>query len=478
MSVFADMIKRAASSKLSIEHYFNAANMQRFVPMLAVEDYEDMEDIVCEGSDEEEDYQEILTLVEEGMNNEHKEWENDKKEFENDESNKDKKFNKPEPKQKLSGKQKKFFKKACCKPDKWREEQKDKQEVTKSSLNETAPVMGKFFKEIHVAMKQTQLLLAYSNSNDNLSEEQKKAIAMASKMDEKEARLAVKDKEENRKDDEKEKSLTIMNRLNDGNKLIDECQALNKVAIANIHVVDSMNDDFQSSSSTLRALNLAESVENTCLEIIRNTGTIRQSLLLGYEILSLKPANFNNESRKLWDAVDSGIIQIFENALKMSKVAADYFGYFLRFRQSFSYYLSANDKSLLVSTEYLQKDIRDFNKMALKFTGQVSVLGESAMKCISSCIKNTTGAKNFEDNQAKRSEAWGKYLQAKQSCDKRLSQLNDEHSELLHEKAVIEKQVATSEMVIESLKQQKQHDINLREATQQTLNTLSNMEIE
>ena len=102
MSVFGEMIKRAASSKLSIEHYFNDVRMERFVPMLAVEDYEDMEDIVCEGSDQEEDFEEILEVVQEGMENEHKEWENDKKEFEDDESNKDKTFDKPEPRQKLT----------------------------------------------------------------------------------------------------------------------------------------------------------------------------------------------------------------------------------------------------------------------------------------------------------------------------------------------------------------------------------------
>ena len=85
--------------------------MGRFVPMLAAENYKDMDDIVCEGSDKEEDFKKLLELVQKGIDSEHKQWENDKKQFEDDETNANSIFDKPEPRKKLSGKQKRFFKK-------------------------------------------------------------------------------------------------------------------------------------------------------------------------------------------------------------------------------------------------------------------------------------------------------------------------------------------------------------------------------
>ena len=193
---------------------------------------------------------------------------------------------------------------------------------------------------------------------------------------------------------------------------------------------------------------------------------------------NLKPANLNDNSRKCWDAVNSGIMQIFEDALEISKVAADYFEYFLRLKHSFSSLLSANDKSFADKNEHLQKDIRDFDKMTEKVNGQVSALGDSARKCIENFVRNTAGAENFEHNRTRRSKAWEKYLTAIQNCDKRLSELNDEHDKLFNEIIVKERHIATSKMIIESLNQQREHEMDLRAATRKTLNTLSNMEVE
>ena len=170
-------------------------------------------------------------------------------------------------------------------------------------------------------------------------------------------------------------------------------------------------------------------------------------------------------------------MHMFKNASQISKISADYFGYFLRLGQSYNYYLSANDKSLLISTEYLQKDIGDFNKMTIKFSEQVRVLDDSAMKYVDSYFRHMIRGKNFEDNRAMRFVAREKYLKAKERCDKTLSQLNNQHGELLHKITVAERQVETSKMMIKSLNQEKDHNMHLRAATRQRLNSLSEMEI-
>ena len=56
------------------------------------------------------------------------------------------------------------------------------------------------------------------------------------------------------------------------------------------------------------------------------------------------------------------------------------------------------------------------------------------MKCIESCVRNTAGAENFENNRAKRSTAREKYLKAKQLYGKRISELSAEYDEQLYYK--------------------------------------------
>ena len=498
MSVFGELIGRAGSGKLTIDTYFRDSNMQRFVPMLAVEDLTNMADLKCEGDDKEDEFDEIMEVVKTGIENEIKEWNDEKKEFENNPENDGKTFDKKEPKEKLTLKQKRFFKKACLQPNTWKQEQDDKIAITKEGLNTVSPLLGEFFDKIHIGMRQCEAILSYGNNNGQLTDEQQKAIALAQKIEQNkalDAPAANDDDDDKKADDDNdnendnddptvitdiqapnndERALQLMNGFDDKNKkLVEQNMALSKAAIVSINVVDDMKEKFSGDGNIARAKGLADGVEQTCMNIIRSTATIRQSLLLGQAILQLKPANLNDRSKQLWNAVDDGIIQIFQNALEMSKVTAEYFGYFFKFKQSFNYYIAARDKSLMLSTDHLQKDIREFDKMALNFGKQVNLLGESAMKCIESCVRNTAGAENFEKNRGDRQHKLDEYLKKKKIYDTKQMQLDAEYGDLLEKRADLKAKVASLKLVIDSLNHQINHDIDLRNTIENTLNALN-----
>ena len=494
MDTFGELIRRAGTGKLSIEQYFSDANMQRFTPILAIEDLTNMNDLICEGDEKEDEFEEIMELIKTGLEEEHKQWETEKKEFEDKEENKDKSFEqvKPEPKTKLTIKHKKFLKAVCYKPETWQTEQQEKIEVTKESLDDIAPLLGTFFERIHKTMKQAQLILTYSSNDDGLTDEQLKAIEMNTNERKEDEKLDEVEIISNPTDDlapeitdiapvesNKENEKALISRFDAaGKKMFENSVALNKAARMSINVVASMSKEFEGSPNRSRALGLAQGIEGTCLEIVRSIGTIRQSLLLGQCILRMKPANMANErSKLLWSAVDSGIIQIFSNALKMSKVAANYFGFFLKFKQSFSYYLAAKEKSLLVSTEHLQTDIREFKKLSQSFDEQVSVLGDSAMKCIEDCVENAAGAENFEKNRADRVAKLRNYLEKKKIYDKRQMELDAMYGDLLDKRADLKAKAATLELVIDSLEKQIAHDEAVRKTTEQTMAELNKIVI-
>ena len=389
MNTFGAIISRAACSNLSIEYYFDQKGMSQFVPILAKERILNMDNLICVYDDEkdEEQFNEIMDLIKDGMDEQHIQWEKDKVKFESDPKNKDKTYDKAEPPKKLLFGDKTFLKNVCYKPEKWQKEQEDMEKATKVTLNKVSPVLAQFFTNIHSAIKQAQLILSYSNVTGELTAEQQKAIETASIHDDKKDNNKndnkVDDNCDNKQmdvhvppneDEQKELNLKLMQQFDIyGQKVFEHSVALNKAAILGIHVVEDMSDEFKGS---LQAFGFAQSIQGTCMEIIRSIGQIRQSLLLAQAILKMKPSNLTDKSKLLWNSVDNGIIGLFRNALELSKVSSKYFGFFLKFQQSLCYYQDAikADSSLLVSTEYLQKDIKEFNQLSNEFSVNISKL--------------------------------------------------------------------------------------------------------
>merc|ERR1719245_2170890 len=110
----------------------------------------------------------------------------------------------------------------------------------------------------------------------------------------------------------------------------------------------------------------------------------------------MRPAKKSAESEKLWKAVDDGIVRIIKTAINMVRISSQYFGFFLRFKQSFQFYQSNEDKSLMISLQHLHKDVREFTDFQQNFSRTVKELSDEAMNCIRQCVTTQVGADNFE----------------------------------------------------------------------------------
>ena len=132
------------------------------------------------------------------------------------------------------------------------------------------------------------------------------------------------------------------------------------------------------------------------------------------------------EAKELWKAVDDGIVRIFKSAINMVRVSAQYFGYFLRFKQSFHFYQSNADKPLLISIQHLRKDVREFTSFQQNFSKTVQELSDEAMNCIRQCVSTSVGASNFEKFRNSREASLKIWLDKKKIFDKKAMDLDHE----------------------------------------------------
>jgi len=214
--------------------------------------------------------------------------------------------------------------------------------------------------------------------------------------------------------------------MNSDNILALQSRALTEASIISIEVTNSMLDDFNESDLTKRAMTVATGVEDCCMQIVKSQGTIRQSVLLAQEILKLRPAYMSKEAKVLWKAVDDGVVRIIKSAINMVKVSSQYFGFFMRFKQSFQFYQCNEDKSLMVSLQHLHKDVREFGDFQQNFSKTVKELSDEAMQCIQQCVKTKIGADNFEKFRDSREELLQSYLVKKKIVDTKAIELGHE----------------------------------------------------
>jgi len=212
-----------------------------------------------------------------------------------------------------------------------------------------------------------------------------------------------------------------------------QSEALTTASIVAINVTDSMMERFEANPTAMRALTVAKSVEDCCMGIIRGQSALRRSLLMVEEIRDMKPADLTPSSKALWDCMDTGAISIMKTALKMTQVTAKYFGFFLKFRQSFQYYLGNEQRPMLISCEYLVNDCAAFSQFNKEFTQFVAELNEKAVKVITECVQTGIGIQNFESAQREREQNKVKFLDAQAKYDKKLEEwrvkLDEKHTQ-------------------------------------------------
>jgi len=113
-------------------------------------------------------------------------------------------------------------------------------------------------------------------------------------------------------------------------------------------------------------------------------------------------------------------------AINMVRISSQYFGFFLRFKQSFQFYQSNEDKSLMISLQHLHKDVREFTVFQENFSKTVKELSDEAMNCIKNCVATQVGASNFEKFRNGREAALTTWLDKKKIYDKKAMDLDNE----------------------------------------------------
>jgi len=228
--------------------------------------------------------------------------------------------------------------------------------------------------------------------------------------------------------------------------------ALKEAACSELCVTQKMMQRFEANEQTKRALTVAVGVEDCCKQVMMSQGTIRESLLLARAIWKMKPSNMKNEKcKELWDVVDDGAVRLMDSAIKMTKASDEFFGFFLRFRQSFLWYQSNKDRSLATSMKNLRIDCREFTSFQEKFLEQVETLNAEALRVIKECVKKQSGAESFEAHQAQRKKNQDSYLAAKAKHDLEEARLNAELDKLHADKATMSAAKARAVAEIQNL---------------------------
>jgi len=375
----------------------------------------------------------------------------------------------------ISKQEEKKLRKLCLKPETWQREQEKKILYTKLALLEQTPILGRFFNKMHDAIEQSSKLLAI---NDQLNDEQSKAVAVLMDNVERKAIEAPKDDDDDdNKDNEDPKNLPdftqrkgwkqgtqvqiyskennkwfngdIIKIFNDNDEewleikyntgrdnrtkqvgryskdirdpISTECRAIECAIMVDINVVDIMRNEFELNTKTRDCLAVARGVERSAKAIMLCQSQMRQSMRLAGSILKLKPSNMTEKASELWSAVDKGIIHIIGASIEMSKISEEYFGFFLQFNQSLQRFISMNESdkemSLMVSLEYLKKDIRDFGKFKNNFNKKLKKLSKECMDVITKCVEQQKGIETFNKAKIERERSKQIYLQEKEKYD-------------------------------------------------------------
>eukprot|EP01084_Bolivina_argentea_P293534 504851_1 len=160
----------------------------------------------------------------------------------------------------------------------------------------------------------------------------------------------------------------------------------------------------------------------------------------------------DERTKQLWKAVDTGIIRIFSSALDMVRVSAEYFGFFLRFTNSFKFfnqcYSDGQDVTLFTSLERLKKDIREFNAFRETFAKTVVELNKTAMECIGNCVEQQIGAKNWETSRQKLGDSETAYWAAQNKYNTKALDLDKELDGFKQDRITQQSNIARTEQEI------------------------------
>eukprot|EP01083_Nonionella_stella_P181030 647242_1 len=371
-----------------------------FAKYLKDEEYETMEDILCEDAD---DFEEIIDIIEAGME-------------EHQEAHRNPLNRGTKAKESLMFKS---LKKVCIKEfaegkEGWIPKQEQKKKIVTAQLNEISPPLATFFGEMDVAVTEARKYLEYSPQKtpaqelaiEHREKNEKTLQAIEWKPDDEDqlaqfnkGRDDILAKNPDGLEDQQTGALDITRQEN---------AAFATAVLVKLHVVDELAKLFEGGKHKFTrqtGLTLARDVQDCSLQIMQSQAGIRSSLSTARQLVDFKPANPGAEAAPFWEVIDQGIINIFENYIEMVKISATYFGYFMKFKSAFEHYVSCQETldvevDLMVATEYLRKDVKQFTAFKDQMQKTVDKLTNEAKTVISDCVSQTMGADSFAAAQA------------------------------------------------------------------------------
>ena len=204
----------------------------------------------------------------------------------------------------------------------WIEQQKILNNASKIKLNCIAPILQEYFEKAHNSIKYINKLL---QNDTTKSAEQIKAINMSIDNEKKLNILQVKhtDNDDEKKNDlqnednansdkenkkyfETKQINSVIIKNNEVNKLKDECNSLKIAALLSLYIIENMKDKFQPNDINKEiAYSLASYVQACCIEIIESLFNIRQSVLIGKELIKYKPIKLTETSKPICNVIAS-----------------------------------------------------------------------------------------------------------------------------------------------------------------------------
>eukprot|EP01084_Bolivina_argentea_P203186 347063_1 len=126
---------------------------------------------------------------------------------------------------------------------------------------------------------------------------------------------------------------------------------------------------------------------------------LRENLIYAQLMPQFKPAGIKDgKQRQLWDAIDDGVIQIYNAAFAVMTADAEFQGNFHRIYDSIQTAMNKikNGLEFDLAIKNVKKDLKEWDKMQVKFELATDALSDDTFKTLGTIIRNAGGARQIQ----------------------------------------------------------------------------------
>eukprot|EP01084_Bolivina_argentea_P290638 499285_1 len=146
---------------------------------------------------------------------------------------------------------------------------------------------------------------------------------------------------------------------------------------------------------------LVHGVNNAFLELAHVRLNLRENLVYASLMAQYKPAGIKDGKPKLlWDAIDGGIIQIYSAVQAVMSADAEFIGNLYRVHNAMQSSMNQMNNGLAenLAARIVQKEIKESEKMQVKFETAINKLSDETFYILGVIIKHLPGVHEFEAN--------------------------------------------------------------------------------